>query len=372
MALVKRTTICLLGLGILGARLGTTCGQVNDQQNPDPQIAAIEQTAQASRMTLADSMDLQDLLKEIEKQTGNRVLDYRNRFGEAGEMTVSLKAKDEEFWRVLDGFLPRKGLVLYPFPGEPNSVAIIADPSHVGQPIVSIDRAVRVEATKLFAVRDLRDPFQTGLRLNLEIVWEPRLKPIFVKHHLDKFQAKDDQGQLIRSTTQGQVEAPVLAGVSGIECTIPMELPSRQASRLVFARGETEVFFPGEIVRLEIPDLSVRGATAEVGDLKVLLEHVEVQDDILDVRLKVMLSQPSDRLPSHYSWIGDGRVSLRGPDGKILESIGSEMLFQKKGESGTRYNFELADPKGWALLYETPSVVVPLTFKFEFTDVLLP
>jgi hypothetical protein len=333
---------------------------------------ALVSSVKASLVNLEGTMDLSEALQEIGRQTGNRLLDYRNRFGDAAPMTVTLRAKNQEFWHVLDELLPQNGLVIYPFPGEPHSVAIIADPNRVGQSIVSRDRFLRVEVVKLFAVRDLRDPFQTGLRLTLEIVWEPRIRPIYLKHRLDKFEATDDLGQVLRSTTRGQVESPVLSGVAGVECTIPIELPTRQANRIATLHGETEVFLPGGMLQLQIPDITQANPEARTQNLVVRIDQVETNEGLLNIRLSVRHTEPPESVPSHYGWMEDQRVVLKNQAGEVLVPIGSETLSRKNGEFGIAYKFEAANPKDWSLVFETPSTIVPVSFQYEFKDLLLP
>ncbi len=354
------------GLALL--ELLVLCGVGVAQENG----AAKELHIAASLVSIEGTLSLEDALKALEDQSGNRVLDYRDRFGDASPLEVTLHAEKQPFWSVIDTILHKKALALYPFTGEPNTVAVVADPNRVGQAIVSYDRVLRVEATKLFAVRDLRDPFQTGLRLSLDLVWEPRLKPILVKHHLDKFEAIDDLDQVLRSTTKGQIESPVLSGVAGVESTIPMELPSREASRLKSVRGESEIFIPGDSIKLEIKDLAKVPQEVRHDHVVLRLDRVERSAELLDIQVTIKYEGGAEAFQSHYGWMFDNPAILRNADGKTVEPVGVETLFQRDSEFGLAYKFELQEVTGSTFEYQTPVSIQAIPFQFEFHDVLLP
>lgn len=335
--------------------------------------AHAELAAAASSVTLEGTLTLPEALQEIERQTGNRVLDYRRRFGGTSEpVAVSLRAQGEPFWSVIDSILRKKQLALYPFSGEPNAVAIVPAADGVGQALTSYDRVFRVEATKLFAVRDLRDPFQTGLRLSLEMVWEPRLNPILVKQLLGEFEAIDDLGQKVKSTSSGMVESPVLEGVGAVECTIPLELPSREARMLKSIRGKAVAIVPGSEITLEFPDLKVPAQTKRHANVTATLVRVRRNDELLDVQFQVRMDDSQEAGQSHYAWMGSNAAFLRDAKGNELQPEGMETVFQREGEFGVSYKFDVVDPQGWTFVYRTPSAILSVPFQFEFHDVLLP
>jgi hypothetical protein len=75
------------------------------------QTRMAEQAVAETRVTLdvTDAL-LADVLKEIEKQTGNRVVDYREQFGEeAPEKKLTLKIDDQPFWAAMDQILSVRG-----------------------------------------------------------------------------------------------------------------------------------------------------------------------------------------------------------------------------------------------------------------------
>ncbi|MCG8448898.1 MAG: hypothetical protein MI725_04875, partial [Pirellulales bacterium] len=92
----------------------------------DIETQQAKQALAASRLTLsAKEMELQALLEEIHRQTGNRLSDYRKQFGQpVTPLQITLEVDEEPFWSGLDKILDQAGLSLYPFSGE-ESLAII-------------------------------------------------------------------------------------------------------------------------------------------------------------------------------------------------------------------------------------------------------
>jgi hypothetical protein len=90
------------------------------------QQAAAEQALRPSKLTLEGEMPLADVWAEIEKQTGNKIVDYREQFGEQpSERTVSLKLNQVDFWPALDQVLDQAGLTHYGFVGQQRTLGVV-------------------------------------------------------------------------------------------------------------------------------------------------------------------------------------------------------------------------------------------------------
>ena len=142
-----------------------------------------KQAVDATRLTLdVKEAPLDEVLKAIEKQTGNRITDHREQFGqEAMAKKVTLKVDDEPFWSGLRQ-VPRRRAdaalrLLRRGDARRSSSASQGALRRSGRGAVYAG-PFRIEATSVTAERGLRTPDQSSLRLDLEIAWEPRLKPI--------------------------------------------------------------------------------------------------------------------------------------------------------------------------------------------------
>jgi len=156
----------------------------------------------ASRITLSDhEIDLAEVLEQIEKQTGNRLVDYREAFGqEASPRSVSIKIEDEPFWPAIDKILDAAEMGLYPFSGDtfPGELALAVINREAGA-VPRSERAsyagpFRIEAIAVVARRGLRIPDQQAASVELEFSWEPRLRPIALSQPADALKIVGDNG----------------------------------------------------------------------------------------------------------------------------------------------------------------------------------
>ncbi len=186
---------------------------------------------QGTTVTLtAKNMPLTDVLKTIEKQTGNKFIDNRDdrEPGQKGD-TITLTLKDEPFWSAVDQILDQTKLGIYSYGGE-EALSIVArgnyDASRTGR--ADYQGPYRMEILEVQADRNLRQPNQTSLKLQLEIAWEPRLRPIALSQPVADVQAITDTGAPLTITqpdaAQG-VEVP--SGTQAAEMVLPFSLPAR-------------------------------------------------------------------------------------------------------------------------------------------------
>jgi len=148
------------------------------------QQRAAEAATQASKVSIeSQTIPLSRIVALLQEKTGNQLVDFRGRWGQGEEdVEVEVDFDGVPFWDALDQILDRAGLTLYHYPGQPNTVAFVkrdADelPRH-GR--AAYQGVFRIEPTALVAMRNLRQPKTSGLKLTLEVAWEPRLVPILV------------------------------------------------------------------------------------------------------------------------------------------------------------------------------------------------
>ena len=107
-------------------------------------------------------MPLAEVFAAIEKQTGNKLIDNRERTGRAAAAetrTITIELKDEPFWPALDQILDQAKLGIYSYGGE-DALSIVAArrrrrPAH-GR--ASYGGPFRFEVLEVQAQRNLRQP----------------------------------------------------------------------------------------------------------------------------------------------------------------------------------------------------------------------
>lgn len=336
-----------------------------------------EQSIQASRVTLVGGdLPLSAVLTDIEKQTGNRIADFRPQFGERpADVRLKLNLRDVPFWRALDEILDQAKLTVYSFAGS-EGLAIVSRSAALLPRTRGVDYegAFRVAAGDFIARRDLRLVTAPTLQLDLEAAWEPRLRPILIMHAASAVAATDDRGQPVPTAGGGEVqEVNVAAGVHSIELPIQFVLPPRSAARLKSVKGSFSVLLPASVEEFRFADLKKQRVVERRGGATVTLERADKNGDVWEVRILVAFDKTNGALESHRNWIFNNPAWLERPGGEKIEFAGTETTRQAEDEVGLAYLFNLpAGLDGYKFVYRTPTSIQTTRVDYELKDLPLP
>lgn len=332
----------------------------------------------ASKVTLdATDMPLSEVLQSIEDQTGNRLLDYRQEFGqESLPIEVTLSVQNEPFWQAVDKLLDQANLTIYGFADEgglplvsrpPGMASRVGNASYVGP--------FRIEATGVQARRDFRQVDNQGLAVGIEVSWEPRLQPIVLSQPLSDIFATDKQSQAIPVPQPEQsLDVEVQTGSPSTDLTIPFDLPDRTTSAIALLRGTMQALVPGRVVTFKFEQIDQpKPQTKHRGGVGVTLDRIKREDDILEVHMRVRLDNPGEALASHRGWIFQNPSYLLDKDGNQIENAGFETTLQNETEVGLIYLFDVTQPnEDLTWVYETPAAVIEMPVPYELREIRLP
>lgn len=344
----------------------------------------VTQSLKPTLITLqGKKMPLEKVLEAFSAQSGNRVVDHRENFGQqADPLTLDVNLSATPFWQALDQVLDLGQLSIYPYGSEGAGVFVVARPKHHSSPKgrVAYAGAFRVEAQRIDASRDLRSGAPGVLRLALALSWEPRLTPIAVVHPLASLKATGDDGEAIAAAdSQGQVDVDIQDTSSTIEFELPMQMPPRRITRLASVKGQLQVLLRGPEgeFRFEKLPIDAKGDDEKVqqtrGDATVSISRVRKNLEVWELTMTARFEHPSRALESHRGWILNNKAVLTDRKGKIIEPGGYEMVGQSGNEVGIKYLFELPQgPKGLAFVYTTPVAIIEVPVDYELRDLPLP
>jgi hypothetical protein len=345
--------------------------------------ARVAAAAEPTRITLQGAdIPLEKVFAEIEKQTGNKIVDYRENFGqEKTDVTVDVDFDNVPFWQALDQVLDQAELTLYPYSGQ-NGAFVVNRASDAGS---RVERALysgifRLEPMRFEALRDLRDSNMQSLRLYVEVTWEPRLQPFAILQDLSQVSAESDQGPVPVGSQRAMPEATIRTGMSTAELEIPLELPQRSATKITTLRGKLLALVPGpaEDFRFSSPPVAERGTPAKRIEQRkagatVTIDRVRKNNAAWEVALRVKFDSPSTALESHRGWILDNAVYFVDAGGRHITPGGYEQSRQAKDEVGINYYFDLEDrPDKLDFVYSTPTTILEMTVDYELHDLPFP
>ena len=288
-------------------------------------------------------------------------------------MTVDFK--NEPYWSAVDKLLDAAQLGVHNYAGD-DALAIVerepGDGPRVGRAFYG--GPFRIEAVEVQSQRNLRKPSQTSLKLQLEIAWEPRLRPIaFSQAAADLEAIVDGQTPLKTRQPKAVFGAEVPLGTQAVELVLPFDLPPRDAAKISTLKGKLRALVPGRQATFEFDDLAhAAGKSQRTGGVEVVIDAVRKNHEIWEIHMRLRLDD-NRTLESHRGWAFDNRSCLVDGKGEMIENAGLETTSQTRNEVGVAYFFDVpAGLDGLTWVYETPAAIVELPIEYELVDVELP
>jgi hypothetical protein len=354
------------------------------RQHFDDERAA-EQLQTGSTVTVSGTLSLEEVRAAIEKQTGNKIADYRGKLGQSvSNLQLKLDIKDAPFWPALDAVLDSAQLGIYPFSGDDGLAIAGRSPSELPRR----DRGayagpLRIEATRLVSERHPGTSDSAALAVSLEIAWEPRLKPISFEQPLAKIQAVDDQGEELFVERPAQREERSLqvsatGGGTAVEMMIPFSAPPRAAAKIASLKGTLNALIAGKTEAFKFEKLSdaakagFKPLPQRIADATVVLDGVKKNNDIWEVAIRVRYATGGKMLAGNRGWILQNDAFLTSADGQRIEKAGSHSSVVGEDEFGVTYQFDVSDVEGCTFVYKTPSSIQSIPLEYELKNLPLP
>lgn len=338
--------------------------------------AAAASVAKPSLISLSGEMPVSQALAKISAQSGNKLIDYRQRFSQdAADPKIKVDLDQAPFWEALDTVLDAAQLTLYNFDEEKGALAYTSREDSAAPRLgnASYSGLFRLEPKRIDASRNLKTGMHS-LRLTFDGVWEPRVRPIVLEIPLTELKALDEDAKLIPiNTSEGTLEVPVETSGTGVEIEIPFEAPARSVTRLALLKGRMTALVLGKVETFEFADIDkAKAVEVSRGGVVLVLENCRKNADIYDVGLRVRFERVA--FESHRGWIYDNECYLIDPKGRRIENAGLEATLADVNEVGISYKFNLEGdtPGSYKLVYKTPAAVIPISEFFDIKDVDLP
>jgi hypothetical protein len=341
--------------------------------------AEVEAATRSSLVTLSGEMPVSKALAEISRQTGNKLVDYRERMGQEGpDPTIKVSIDKLPFWQALDTVLDEAKLTIYNYDEEKGALAFrsreAGAPARVGRG--SYSGLFRLEPTKIEATRDLKNSGAHTLKLTVDAVWEPRVRPIVLEIPLGDVSAKSESGSEIGiDRSEGTLEVPVEASSPAVEIEFPLEAPERLTKSLASIKGKITAVVLGKIETFEFADIGkAKNTTLQRGGVTVIVENCRKNGDIYEVNMRVRFDQAANALESHRSWVYDNECYMLDSKGRRISDAGADATLLAVNEVGIsqKFNLEGETPANYKFVYKTPAAIIRIPVEFELKDIDLP
>ena len=340
---------------------------------------AAEQTTVGSFVTLQGTMKLSEALSALEKQTGNRLIDFRGQINQpvGSDSEITVDVTHEPYWSALDQIFDQAGLTIYNYGGPSRAMAFVAQPEGAArrQGRAAYQGLFRVEPTTIYAEKNLRVPSASNMVANLEILWEPRVLPISIRQDLADISLVGSDGEPLPLATTGTISVPVQSTVSGVDIRLAVQLPERTVQKIALLKGRFTALVPGRVEAFEFTELlDARNVERKRGGITVSLDRVRQNScDVYEFNVRLRMDNGGEALQSHLDWAANNEAILINPQGISVGEPNYEKYLERGNEVGYRYLFPL-DQKldGYKFIYKTPAAMVDVTVDFELHDIDLP
>lgn len=332
------------------------------------------QTSRGSTVSLSGTYRLNDVLKELELQTGNVVVANRE-LGEA----IELELAKTPFHQALDNILDLGHLDIEPyFAPHPNQILI--KPRLEGltdrQGRAHYTGPFRFEIVKVSSTRNLRVPAAANCSLSLQIIWEPRVRPLYLTLPTDSLQAVDNTGSELAPLIRGEKTLNVEGTAPLVEVEIPFSLPAANASQLRVLQGTISAMVPGRKEHFEFSNLQAASSFPKQqrrAGVTVTLTGVRQTAQQTSVDLEIHYKDAGNAFESHRGWTNRNHAYLADGDQMLEIKPRRETIAQKKQSVTYRFTFDTTEAlQGLTFHYHTPALLLEKEVEFELHDIPLP
>jgi hypothetical protein len=340
--------------------------------------AYIESFTKPSVVTLQGEMKLAEAIASLAKQSGNTIIDGRERFGQEADLRdVKLDVDKGSFFEALDKLLDAAGMTVYGYSDKPGELLLMnaqpGDETRVSR--ASYAGLFRLEAKRIEATRELRNPAGNGLRITTDIAWEPRLRPIVLELPMTELSAVDENGEELKTVGEGEQEYGIEATDLMKEIDIQLGLPARSISKVASLKGTFTALVPGRVEKFEYSGLDkAKNVAIQRGTCVVTFEQLRKNDEVHEVRLRLKFDEAANALESHRGWIGNNPAYIIDAKGNKIDSGGFSPSLVAENEAVLVYIFDLSeiDIARCRFVYETPAALFKVPVEFELKDLELP
>jgi hypothetical protein len=340
----------------------------------------------ATKVTLAGKgIRLSEAIQQLQKQSGNAISDMREQQGaDVTNPSLDLDIHDTPFLEALDRVAKEAQVGTTFFTGD-GSIGVEGsamddnEPSKPRnpdtKPLVQYSGPFRIELKNLGIARDF-GAGTTVANLQLEVAWEPRLRPMLLKLKADELKVLDDRKKEVKPQVAEESDQVVLRPENpAAEVHISLDGPDRAAQKIAQLRVKAEMTIPAGIKVFTFPNLAQQDVTIKRDDVSVTLQDTEVDEQVWKVHIALNYPGEGPAFESYQQGLFNNRLWLQRADGsRFAHNGGFSNTSSDGGKLGFEYLFVDAPgkPSDYKLVYETPSKVITIPLEFEFKDIPLP
>ena len=337
------------------------------------QASNIETFFEASTVTLSGKVKLTEAIKEISKQTGNKIsLDGEGAFN---SVEIELDEKETPFWNVMEKVMSQAKLRVNNFATD-DGLTLVAGGEEGGKGLNGVTSGpFRIDVASIQSTLQFNSRLGGQLDLSLMALWEPRLKPVFLRIPMSSVQATTNGGSTLASANpQAAPEVPLNGGGSSTQIDLQLQRPTRDMTKLTKLSGEIVFAVPSERHKYVFKKFGNGARQSEkFGEVEVTLEGARRNNKVYEIRVLAEFANNQGALESYRGWGLSNEAYVLDPKGRRLENAGWQTYAMTPTAVGIAYLFQInGNVDEFQLVYESPASITSQSVKFELEDIELP
>lgn len=326
--------------------------------------------SEPSRVTLQGAMTGREAFEALEAQSSNRLQLY-NDLREL-DRSLDLDLKNVRYWEAVDELLDKLDLTVIPVDGD--ALKLVPRTPEMPQRIALARYAgnFRLEPIAVTKEQRLYEPDASSTSIELSLMWEPRLNPVFIRYELEGLELKCDNGEILRPKPGlGSDFSPT---GSQLIALLEFDRPSRTAKEIVSWNGVFRCAIPGTPVTIGFKDLgSASNSVIAMGDIEVTLERTRKNRDVQEVLLGVSLRGEQNAY-SMQGWTSLIDAYLKDEKGEKIDHAGWSTTRVTDRGIGLSFLFEIEeeDLKGYEFTFIAPQSILQQSVEYDLGSVPLP
>jgi hypothetical protein len=329
----------------------------------------------ASRITIeGKGIRLSEAVQRLQKQSKNMVTDLRNPdSADTANPPLDLDIRDRSFFDALD-VIARKAGVSTTFATGDGSVGILEGPP-MPSGVKESTGPFLVTLRQIALIRDFQAG-QSTATVQLDVSWEPRLRPMLLALKADELEVVDDRGKPVPPQIDQESTEVVLRPENPIaEVNLTLAAPDRSAKKLASLKLKADVTIPSGLKTFRFASLAGENLSQAIGNVRVNFKNTEVEENVWKVHVVLVYPGEGPVFESYRQGLFNNRIWLQKTDGSRFEHNGG---FSNTNAEGGKLGFEYifvdvpGKPADYQLVYETPSKVVTIPIEVHFKNVDLP
>lgn len=330
--------------------------------------AAPATSIQASRLSLKGEMSVGSALAKIQEQTGNSV----ELQGNLTPPKVDLDLEDATFWEAIGEIMQQANLALVPYSAADDALVLQGGGGANDYSLEPyLNGPFRIDPVSVRAQLGFGASAQPQLEINLNVSWEPRLKPTALTIPMANVIAIAQGDTELQPTSPGARPTVALnSGGATTTITLLLQGADRAASKLDSLKGELTFAIPGEVQQFEFDKLN-SGArrTKKSGGVSVTLASFARNRRTYEARVLVVVDDATAvrrMLQSQEGYLLDSK-DVR------IENVGDFEFPGVAGSAGLAYLFGIrGDPADYRFVFEMPGGFSEASTSYEIKDLPLP